>query len=93
MDSQVFDVLEKKIDYLINTLKKKQIECEELRKRNLELKTIIEEKDKRVMTLKNELESCQNTQLEVEEFKTKQNHVKNKIETLLEKLKEFEALE
>lgn len=93
METQAFDVLEKKIDQLLFALKQLKQKNQDLNQKNLELKAIVSEKDKQLLSMKNEVEKYQQSQLEMVEFKNKQDRVKNKVETLLEKLKEFEALE
>lgn len=93
MDKQSFDILEKKIDQLLIAFKQLKEKNQGLQQKNLELETMINEKDNQLITLKSELEKYQNAQLEIVDFKNKQDRVKNKVETLLEKLKEFEALE
>ncbi|MBN1780751.1 hypothetical protein JW948_06460 [bacterium] len=93
MDPHPFEILEKKIDQLLNLVNALKRENQELRQKNAEIKHILEEKENKFIGLENELEKYRNAQLEVAEYKDKQDRVKNKVEKLIEKLKEFEALE
>jgi len=93
MNNQSFDILEKKIDQLLIALKQLKKNNQELQQQNLELQTVIGEKDNQLLSLKNEVEKYHDAQMQMTEFQNKQDRVKDKVETLLEKLKEFEALE
>ena len=93
MDINAFELLEKKIDLLLELLHRLKQENEEFRKQNAELRHIVEEKEKQLLASKNEVEKYQAMQLEISQYKDKQDRVKAKVERLIDKMKEFESLE
>ena len=93
MDINAFELLEKKIDLLLELLHRLKQENEEFRKQNAELRHIVEEKEKQLLASKNEVEKYQAMQLEIAQYKDKQDRVKAKVERLIDKMKEFESLE
>ncbi len=90
MDTQSLDVLEQKVNKIIYELNK----C---KKENLEMKHTINEftlalnqKEKIIESLGEENERLKNVQSDINSYKENQDRIKNKVESLLEKLKEFE---
>lgn len=92
MHNQAFDVLEKKINNVLSMLDRLKKEKEELRQRNQELQSLIKEKDNTIQTLKTEVERHNKAQTEVDSYRENQDHIRTKVESLLEKLKEFESI-
>ena len=92
MDSQAFEVLEKKINNVLSMLDRLKKEKEELLQKNQELQSLIKEKDDTIQTLKTEIERHNKAQIEVDTYRENQDHIRTKVESLLEKLKEFESL-
>jgi uncharacterized membrane protein YccC len=93
MDINAFELLEKKIDLLLELLHRLKQENEEFRQQIAELRHIVEEKEKQLLASKNEVEKYQAMQLEIAQYKDKQDRVKAKVERLIDKMKEFESLE
>jgi hypothetical protein len=93
MDINAFELLEKKIDLLLELQHRLKKENQELRQMNAELKRIVEEKEKQLLSSKGEIEKYQAMQLEISQYKDKQDRVKAKVERLIDKMKEFESLE
>jgi FtsZ-binding cell division protein ZapB len=92
MELQFFDVLEDKINRIITRVESLKVENRELRMRNQELQAVLEEKERVIYTLKSEVDKSRGVQGEVENYKKNQDRIRSKVETLLEKLKEFEDI-
>ena len=92
MDSQAFEVLEEKINHVLSLLNRLKRDNEELRQQNQELQSIVDEKEKNIQSLKMEAKSYNNIQTEVETYRETQDLIRTKVETLLQKLKEFEDI-
>ena len=92
MDLQFFDVLEEKINRIVNQVETLKVENRELRMRIQELQAVLEEKERIIYTLKSEVDKSHGVQNEVENYKKNQDRIRSKVETLLEKLKEFEDI-
>ena len=92
MDLQFFDVLEEKINRIVNQVESLKVENRELRMRIQELQAVLEEKERIIYTLKSEVDKSHGVQNEVENYKKNQDRIRSKVETLLEKLKEFEDI-
>ncbi|HDQ46038.1 MAG TPA: cell division protein ZapB [bacterium] len=93
MTHQTFDVLETKIDQIIQWVGKLRKENQELKSKNQELTSIITEKEKKIQVLTEEAEQSRVVQNEIAGFQDKQQRIRTKVENLLEKLQEFEKLE
>lgn len=93
MMNQTFDVLETKIDQIIQWVGKLRKENQELKSKNQELTSIITEKEKKIQVLTEEAEQSRVVQNEIAGFQDKQQRIRTKVENLLEKLQEFEKLE
>jgi len=92
MHNQAFEDLEKKINNVLSMLDRFKKEKEELWQRNQELQSLIKEKDNTIQTLKTEVERHNEAQTEVDSYRENQDHIRTKVESLLEKLKEFESI-
>ena len=69
MDSQAFEVLEKKINNVLSMLDRLKKEKEELLQKNQELQSLIKEKDDTIQTLKTEIERHNKAQIEVDTYR------------------------
>jgi chromosome segregation ATPase len=92
MDLQYFDVLEEKIGKIVGQVENLKTENRELRLRIQELQAVLEEKERVIFTLKTEVDKSREVKSEIETYKKNQDRIRTKVETLLEKLKEFEAV-
>lgn len=92
MDYQAFDVLEERIDQILSLVSTLKSENEQLRKAHQTMKVSLEEKDRTILALKEEVERFRNMRSEVETYREKQDRIKDKVENLLDKLKEFEEI-
>jgi uncharacterized coiled-coil DUF342 family protein len=92
MDLQFFDILEEKINRIVNQVETLKVENRELRMRIQELQAVLEEKERIIYSLKSEVDKSHGVQNEVENYKKNQDRIRSKVETLLEKLKEFEDI-
>jgi DNA repair exonuclease SbcCD ATPase subunit len=90
MDLQFFDMLEEKVSRMVQQLGQLKGENRELRMRIQELQAVLEEKERAVYTLKTELDQSRSVQGEIENYRKSQDRIRSKVETLLEKLKDFE---
>lgn len=93
MENQTFEILEKKIDQLIQVFLKLKKENQDLKVKNQELVSSVAEKERKIQQLVQEAERSQSMQSEIAGYKDKQDRIRNKVENLLEKLQEFEKLE
>ena len=92
MELQFFDVLEEKINRIVGRIEALKGENRELRMRIQELQAVVEEKERIVYTLKSEVDKTRGVQTEIENYRKNQDRIRSKVETLLEKLKEFEDI-
>lgn len=92
MDLQYFDVLEEKLNKIVVQMDNLKTENRELRMRIQEFQAVIEEKERVIYALKTEVDKSRNVQSEIETYKKNQDRIRAKVETLLEKLKEFETV-
>jgi DNA repair exonuclease SbcCD ATPase subunit len=92
MDLQFFDMLEQKVTRMIQQLGQLKGENRELRMRIQELQAVLEEKERAVYTLKTQLDQSRSVQGELENYRKSQDRIRSKVETLLEKLKDFENI-
>jgi uncharacterized coiled-coil DUF342 family protein len=92
MELQFFDVLEEKINRIVGRFETLKGENRELRMRIQELQAVVEEKERIVYALKSEVDKSRGVQSEIENYRKNQDRIRSKVETLLEKLKEFEDI-
>ncbi|MBN2201778.1 cell division protein ZapB [bacterium] len=92
MDLQFFDMLEEKVNRMVQQLSQLKTENRELRMRNQELQAVLEEKERAVYTLRTELDQTRAVQGEIDNYRKSQDRIRSKVETLLEKLKDFENI-
>jgi chromosome segregation ATPase len=90
MENQIFDVLEQKIVQVLGVVSRLKSQNQELARKNQELQSKLEEKERIILTCKEELEQRKKTQNDVDSYKEKQERIRFKIESLVEKLREFE---
>jgi len=90
MELQFFDVLEEKINRIVGSVETLKGENRELRMRIQELQAILEEKERAVYALKTEVDKTRGVQNEIDDYRKNQDRIRSKVETLLERLKEFE---
>jgi len=93
MENFPLDILEVKITKIISMLDHIKQENKELQIRNRELNAQLEEKEKTSQTLMTALKKVEDEKKNVETYKEKQDKIRSKLETLLDKLKEFEDIE
>lgn len=92
MDLQFIDMLEEKVSRMVQQLGQLRTENRELRMRNQELQAVLEDKERAVYTLRTELDQSRTVQGEIENYRKSQDRIRSKVETLLEKLKDFENI-
>jgi predicted RNase H-like nuclease (RuvC/YqgF family) len=90
MENQIFDLLEQKIIQMLGVVSGLKSRNQELVEQNRELQAKLEEKERNILTLKEELDQRKRTQNDVDAYKEKQERIRFKIESLVEKLREFE---
>lgn len=93
MEAQVFDVLENKIDQALSLIAQLKEENANLKQKVQELNLIIQQKDEEILTLEQESNRAKNMKVELDTYHEKQDRIRNKVETLLDKLKEFEEIQ
>ncbi|MBN2031290.1 hypothetical protein JW824_13730 [bacterium] len=92
MEDQSFDILEKKINKILSLIEHLRKENTELKDENQKLQNNCEEKEEKILSLKEELEHHRHMKNEIEVCKEKEDRIRLKVETLLSKLKEFENI-
>jgi len=92
MEFQFLDVLEEKINRIVSRIEALKGENRELRMRIQELQAVLEEKERIVYTLKSEVDKTRGVQGEIDTYRKNQDRIRSKVETLLEKLKDFEDI-
>ena len=92
MDIQFFDVLEEKINRIVSRIETLKGENRELRMRIQELQAVLEEKERIVYTLKTEVDKTRDVKNEIDNYRKNQDRIRSKVETLLDKLKDFEDI-
>jgi DNA repair exonuclease SbcCD ATPase subunit len=92
MDLQFFDMLEEKVNRMVQQVGQLKTDNRELRMRIQELQAVLEEKERAVYTLRTELDQSKVIQGEIENYRKSQDRIRSKVETLLEKLKDFENI-
>ena len=93
MEHQDFEVLENKINKMLSMLNRLKAENEELVNKNRNLQSLLDEREKIIQTLKAEKNQYSKIQNEVDTYRESQDHIRAKVETLLDKLKEFEDIQ
>lgn len=93
MEAQVFDILENKIDQALSMIAQLTEENTVLKKKVQELNQILEQKEEAILRLEEESNKAQNMKVELNTYHEKQDRIRNKVETLLDKLKEFEEIQ
>jgi len=92
MENQAFEVLEEKINHILALVDRLKTENKDLRQKNQELQSLMNGKDNTIQTLQVEVESYRKTQTVVDSYKENQDHIRTKVESLINKLKEFEDI-
>lgn len=92
MEIQAFELLEQKIVQVLGFLSRLRAQNQELTRQNQELLAKLEEKERVILTLKQDVEQRKKALDDVDVYREKQERIRNKIEMLIEKLKEFEEI-
>jgi hypothetical protein len=90
MENQILDQLEQKIVQVLGVMSRLKAHNQELALKNHELQAKLEDKERIILTLKEELDQRKKSQVDVDVYKEKQERIRFKIESLVEKLKEFD---
>ncbi len=92
MENQIFDLLEQKIIQVLNMASHLKAENQELHLKNQQMQAKLEEKERILLTLREDAEQRKKVQDEIETYKGNQDRIRSKIENLIEKLREFEEI-
>lgn len=92
MEPNSFDLLEQKVTKLLQQCVQLKIENQQLKERNQTLQGMLNDKDAIIQQLNQDSEGVVGLKNEIETYKEKQDRIRNKVESLLEKLKEFEEI-
>lgn len=93
MDIQAFEVLEQKLYKILTKLEVLKGENEKLKLKNHELQSAVEEKENIIQSFKSDSEQVTNMRTDLESYQSKENMIRIKVESLLQKLNEIENLE
>jgi len=89
MDLQQFEILENKISQAISMIQKLKQENGELQKRVETLQEETQEKDKMLGALQEELQQMKDNAQESQQFKTREEEIRSKVEKMLARLEEL----
>jgi FtsZ-binding cell division protein ZapB len=90
MDLQQFEILENKISQAISAIQKLKQENRELEKRLQALREENQEKDKMLGALQEEIQKLKDNTQESQQFKTREEEIRSKVEKMLAKLEELQ---
>lgn len=90
MEMEQLEILESKINQVIELIDKLKLENQELRHSNRELHTESESKDLIIQQLKKENQNLQQTRTESKLETEKEEKIKNKVEQMLSRLDELQ---
>ncbi len=93
METQAFEVLEGKIDQALDLITNLQKENQTMKLKLQEMNKLLQEKENTVIKLREESEQARTMEVEINQYQEKEDRIRNKVETLLDKLKEFEEIE
>ncbi len=93
MEAQIFDILENKIDQALSMISQLTDENTTLKQKVQELSQELQRREEQIHTLEEELKKAKNMQVELDTYHEKQDRIRNKVETLLDKLREFEEIQ
>ncbi len=93
MDNQAIDILEQKLHKILAKLEELKGENKKLREKNQELQSVIQEKENTINSIRTDSERYSILQSDIESYKTKENTIRTKVESLLQKLKEFKDIQ
>lgn len=91
MENDSLDLLEKRIDELLSAFNRTTEENKSLRIQTQNFERALGEKERIIQELKSKLEQRNRVESEIEHYKVNQDTIRNKVESLIDKLKEFEA--
>lgn len=89
----VLEILEQKVGRLLQQLQELRKEKQELSSRCRQLEKMVHEKDLIIQQLKQDSEGSLGMRSEIETYKEKQDRIRVKVESLLQRLKEFEDIQ
>ncbi len=93
MEAQIFDILENKIDQALSMISQLTDENTALKQKVQELSQELQRREEQILTLEEESKKAKNMQVELDTYHEKQDRIRNKVETLLDKLREFEEIQ
>ena len=95
MEGQTFeiDTLEKKIDQVLSLINRLEKENSDLKQKNIDLQKKIEQKENLILEIREESQSYDQMKEQVNTYQENQTRIRNKVEHLLEKLKDFDQIE
>jgi DNA-binding transcriptional regulator GbsR (MarR family) len=88
-----FEILEKKIDQILELINRLETENHELNLRNKELQILVDEKQKTIENFSEESEVYQKMKNKIVTYKKNHDRIKLKVESLIDKLKNFEEIQ
>lgn len=95
MEEESFEIdsLEKKIDQVLSLINSLEKENNILKQKNMELQSRLEQKENLIIKIREESQNYDKMKEQVNTYEENQIRIKNKVEQLLEKLKDFSETE
>jgi len=92
MEYQAIQILENKIDQLLTQLNELKENNRQLKATNAELMNRLQEKERFIQSTKEDADRVQTMKQEINNYRENQDKIRLKVEGLIDKLKEFDAI-
>ncbi|HHS13211.1 MAG TPA: hypothetical protein ENN03_05515 [bacterium] len=89
----VLEILEQKVGLLLKQLQELKKDNQELKSRCQQLERMVQERDLIIQQLRQDSEGSLGMKNEIETYREKHDRIRIKVESLLQKLKEFEDIQ
>lgn len=92
MNLSNIELLEEKINQIVQQLKLLKDKNQELEQENLEMKSVLEDRDKLIESFESKIDQLKQQAQDSSNFQEVESKIKDKISGMLEKLDQFESM-
>lgn len=92
MNLSNIELLEEKINQIVQHLKLLKDKNQELEQENLEMKSVLEDRDKLIESFESKIDQLKQQSQDSSNFQEVESKIKDKISGMLEKLDQFESM-
>ena len=92
MNLSNIELLEEKINQIVQQLKLLKDKNQELEQENLKMKSVLEDRDKLIESFESKIDQLKQQAQDSSQFQEMENKIKDKISGMLEKLDQFESM-